>query len=60
MDAKTQVLVLLHTAKAFSLIFSSRLYVHHTCATDTDQMQYVFDACADIILQTVLNEIGLM
>ena len=42
------------------LNYYSRLYVHHTCATDTDQMEYVFDATADIILQSVLNEIGLM
>ena len=37
----------------------SRLYVHHTCATDTEQMNFVFSASADIILDNLLRQLGL-
>ena len=36
-----------------------RLYVHRTCGTDTKQMEFVFNALADIIMESTLSQIGL-
>jgi len=35
------------------------IYSHVTCATDTDNIQTVFTACKDIILQQLLNKHGM-
>ncbi|EGT33852.1 hypothetical protein CAEBREN_25446 [Caenorhabditis brenneri] len=35
------------------------IYCHHTCATDTQQVQYVLDAVLDTILSTKLKGCGL-
>ena len=35
------------------------LYVHVTCATDTETMQFVFDAISDMIIQTNLIHAGI-
>ncbi|UXI22321.1 dispatched protein [Sarcoptes scabiei] len=35
------------------------VYTHFTCATDTNNVQFVFDAIADVILKRNLYEIGL-
>ena len=44
----------------FSLILHfRRLYVHRTCGTDTKQMEFVFNALADIIMESTLSQIGL-
>jgi len=34
-------------------------YVHTTCATDTDNVQVVFNAVKDIVLQKILDESGI-
>ena len=38
---------------------SKDVYVHFTCATDTTNIQVVFDAAADIIIRTTLIDCGL-
>lgn len=38
---------------------AKHVYVHITCATDTNNIQVVFDAVKDIILHQVLDESGL-
>jgi hypothetical protein len=35
------------------------LYVHVTCATDTQTMQFVFAAVSDMIIQNNLIHVGL-
>ena len=35
------------------------LYVHVTCATDTETMQFVFDAISDMIIQSNLIHAGI-
>lgn len=35
------------------------IYVHYTCATDTDNITVVFKACQDIILNKIINKMGL-
>jgi len=35
------------------------IYVHVTCATDTDNINVVFNAVKDIILQGIINDSGL-
>eukprot|EP01105_Mastigella_eilhardi_P025253 TRINITY_DN681_c0_g1_i10.p1 TRINITY_DN681_c0_g1~~TRINITY_DN681_c0_g1_i10.p1 ORF type:complete len:304 (-),score=86.43 TRINITY_DN681_c0_g1_i10:1896-2807(-) len=34
---------------------SKRVYVHFTCATDTQSVSVVFDACKDIVIQDLLQ-----
>jgi len=36
------------------------IYAHFTCATDTTNVQFVFDAVSDVILTKVLGSLGLM
>uniref|UniRef100_A0A915KJ36 Uncharacterized protein n=1 Tax=Romanomermis culicivorax TaxID=13658 RepID=A0A915KJ36_ROMCU len=36
------------------------IYVHKTCATDTKDMEFVFDACFDIISQLSMQRSGLI
>ncbi|CAK8683438.1 unnamed protein product [Clavelina lepadiformis] len=36
------------------------IYTHFTCATDTTNVQFVFDAVSDVILTKVLDDLGLM
>ena len=36
------------------------IYTHFTCATDTSNVQFVFDAVSDVILTKVLGDLGLM
>ena len=36
------------------------IYTHFTCATDTSNVQFVFDVVSDVILTTVLGELGLV
>ncbi|KAL7056713.1 hypothetical protein AAHC03_020632 [Spirometra sp. Aus1] len=36
-----------------------KIYCHHTCATDTYSMQFVFDAVTDVIIAENLRECGL-
>lgn len=38
---------------------TKEIYTHFTCATDTKNVQFVFDAVTDIIIKTNLTEIGL-
>lgn len=38
---------------------SKEIYTHWTCATDTKNVQFVFDAVTDIIIKINLSEIGL-
>ena len=38
----------------------SQVYAHHTCATDTNNVKFVFDAIRDIILQGNLRDSGIM
>ncbi|KAI6230002.1 Guanine nucleotide-binding proteinalpha-17 subunit [Aphelenchoides fujianensis] len=38
----------------------SKLYVHETCATNTDQVQNVFDSVLDVIVQENLRDTGMM
>ena len=35
------------------------IYTHFTCATDTSNIQFVFDAVTDVIIKNNLKEIGL-
>ncbi|KAJ3441616.1 guanine nucleotide-binding protein g(o) subunit alpha [Anaeramoeba flamelloides] len=37
-----------------------KIYVHFTCATDTTNVRFVFDAVKDIILQNILPEYGFL
>jgi len=37
-----------------------QIFTHVTCATDSDQMKFVFDACKEIILQENLRSNGFM
>lgn len=39
---------------------NKEIYVHVTCATDTENVQIVFDACKDIILKSNLHGSGFM
>lgn len=36
------------------------VYTHVTCATDTHNIQYVFQSCTEIIIQEHLREAGLI
>jgi len=38
---------------------TKEVYSHFTCATDTDNIQFVFDAITDVIIKQNLNECGL-
>lgn len=38
---------------------TKEIYTHFTCATDTKNVQFVFDAVTDIIIKINLSEIGL-
>lgn len=35
------------------------IYTHFTCATDTNNVQFVFDAVTDVILKNNLRDLGL-
>ena len=35
------------------------LYIHETCATDTNQLQMVLDSVTDVIIQVTARETGL-
>lgn len=35
------------------------IYSHFTCATDTNNIQFVFDAVTDVIIKTALKDCGL-
>ena len=37
-----------------------QIFTHVTCATDSDQMRFVFDACRTIIMQDILKDTGFM
>lgn len=37
-----------------------QIYTHFTCATDTDNIQFVFDAVTDVIIQNNLSSCGLI
>ena len=37
---------------------TKQIFTHVTCATDSDQMKFVFDACREIILQENLKSSG--
>ena len=39
---------------------SNRMYVHFTCATDTQQIKFVMEAVNDIFIQTNLRAAGLL
>lgn len=36
------------------------IYTHFTCATDTDNIQFVFDAVTDVIIKNNLKDCGLL
>jgi len=36
-----------------------QVYTHFTCATDTNQVQFVLDSCIDMIIQNNLKGCGL-
>jgi len=36
------------------------MYIHQTCATDTNNVQYVLDACLDMIIAKNLKIMGLV
>ncbi|EDV21413.1 uncharacterized protein TRIADDRAFT_50796 [Trichoplax adhaerens] len=38
---------------------SKEIYTHFTCATDTDNIQFVFDAVTDVIIKNNLKDCGL-
>jgi guanine nucleotide-binding protein subunit alpha len=44
----------------FLFFFQKQIFTHVTCATDSDQMKFVFDACKEIILQENLRSNGFM
>lgn len=35
------------------------LYWHHTCATDTENIEFVFDALTDVVVASNLGAVGL-
>lgn len=39
--------------------FEKEIYSHTTCATDTDNIQFVFDAVTDVIIANNLRFCGL-
>ena len=38
---------------------TKEIYAHYTCATDTGNIQFVFDAATDVIIKTNLKDCGL-
>ncbi|KNC71479.1 hypothetical protein SARC_15980, partial [Sphaeroforma arctica JP610] len=36
------------------------IYSHFTCATDTENIQFVFDVITDVLIQRNFKEVGLM
>lgn len=38
---------------------SKEIYTHFTCATDTNNVQFVFDAVTDVIIKNNLKDCGL-
>jgi guanine nucleotide-binding protein G(i) subunit alpha len=38
---------------------SKEVYTHFTCATDTNNVQFVFDAVTDVIIKNNLKDCGL-
>lgn len=38
---------------------SKDIYTHFTCATDTSNVQFVFDAVTDVIIKNNLKDCGL-
>jgi len=37
-----------------------QVYVHETCATDTDNISFVFNAVKDIVLNQTLEDAGML
>ena len=35
------------------------IYTHYTCATDTGNIRFVFDAVTDVIIRRHLRDVGL-
>lgn len=35
------------------------IYTHFTCATDTNNVEFVFDSISDVVMKSNLREIGL-
>jgi len=38
---------------------TKEIYTHFTCATDTNNVQFVFDAVTDVIIKNNLKDCGL-
>lgn len=38
---------------------TKEIYTHFTCATDTKNVQFVFDSVTDVIIKANLKEVGL-
>lgn len=38
---------------------TKEIYTHFTCATDTNNIQFVFDAVTDVIIKNNLKDCGL-
>lgn len=39
---------------------SRQIYYHFTCATNTDNIKFVLDACTEILIRDGLDELGLI
>lgn len=37
-----------------------KIYIHETCATDTNQVQHVFNSVIDTIIQENLKDTGML
>lgn len=59
MAAKYVIALYTISSRNYNLCHCRVLYIHHTCATDSEQMSFVFNASADIIMESTLNQIGL-
>ena len=59
-DEYEEVVEYIRNAFLMRLNNSRRVYTHVTCATDTENVKFVFEAVADTILRQVLVTAGLL
>ena len=50
-----------HVSARFRAHYAAKdeLYIHYTCSTDTNHIQFVFRAVSDMIQQRMMRHIGL-
>ena len=54
------ILIFIHmTRSTYDFLSCPEIYTHMTCATDTENVKFVFDSCTDVIISNNLRGCGL-